>query len=343
MCFRYLKIFDKTNFTTDLIDKYFNDVTLFIFNKYSKSIEDNYVRPTRDADLPRQDLGPEAKGQEQACEIDEYTLMLYKQLQEEHVEVTLETETLMLDTQLTDLKAHITELMKQYRKDCEKMDMMTWLDEHGNKKYEMEKKNNPNLLFIKISQGTDAGYTSQFFDVLQWWKIVGENKYGELAVAASIFLGKPSHNGFQERVFSRGTYTDTKLKKRLKEENFEMSVLNAFNGKRIDNIKEKLKVESNWNSDININKFVPNKTQARDLIKFFKVTDKTPDDMNTVNTETAVNPVPPNDDDTISEGSEVPFLDGDDDDSSLEEFLNSNAFLEEKNVPDDNEIVTVNE
>lgn len=337
MCCRYLKIFDKTNFTTDSIDKYFNDVVEFIFNKYSKSIEDNYVRPIRDDDNVRQDLGPKPKDGE-PCEIDDYTLMLYKQLQEDQVEVTLETETLMLDTQLTDLKDHITENMKQYRKDCEKMDMMSWLDEHGNKKYELEKKNNPNLLFIKIVQGTDAGYTSRFFDVLQWWKIVGENKYGELAVAASIFLGKPSHNGFQERVFSRGTYTDTKLKKRLKEENFEMSVLNAFNGKRVDNIKEKLRVEANWNSDININKFVPNKTQAKDLIQFFKASDKTPDDFNTENEATTVTP---NDDDTISEGSAVPFLDGNDDESSLEEFLNSDAFLEEKNVPDDTEVVTL--
>ena len=266
--------------------------------------------------------------------------MLYKQLHEDVVEVTLETETLELETQLKELKEHITEMMKQYRRDCEKMDMTTWLDEHGNKKYEIEKKNNPNLLFIKISQGTDAGYTSRFFDVLKWWKIVGEKKYGEVAVAASIFLGKPSHNGFQERVFSRGTYTDTKLKKRLKEENFEMSVLNAFNGKKIDDLKEKLRVEANWNSDINNNKFVPNKTQAKDLIKFFKATDKTPDD---IDKETTVTTVTPNDDDTITEGSEVPFLDGDDDDSSLEDFLNSNAFLEEKYVPDDTETVTVNE
>jgi hypothetical protein len=116
-----------------------------------------------------------------------------------------------------------------------------------------------------------------------------------------------------------------------------MSVLNAFNGKRIDNIKEKLKVETNWNSDNNINKFVPNKVQARDLIKFFKATDKNLDDD--TNSE---NSVTKNDDDTISEGSEVPFLEGDDEESSLEEFLNSNAFLEE-NAPDDAEIVTLND
>jgi hypothetical protein len=112
----------------------------FIFDSYSKSIEDNYVRPTRtDDDNGKQNAGSaeDAGGND---DIDEYTMMLYKQLQEEKVEITLESETLMLDTQLTDLKDHITAMMKEYRKDCEKMDMIAWLDEHGNKKYELEKK-----------------------------------------------------------------------------------------------------------------------------------------------------------------------------------------------------------
>ena len=52
-----------------------------------------------------------------------------------------------------------------------------------------------------------------FFDVLQWWKLVGKLKYKEIAVAATLFLGRPTHNGFQDTVFSRGTYSDTKLQK----------------------------------------------------------------------------------------------------------------------------------
>ena len=217
------------------------------------------------------------------------------------------------------------------------MDIIAWLDANGNKAYELEKKNNGKLLALKITEGTDAGYTSKFFDVLQWWKLVGDKKYGELGIAATIFLGKPTHNGFQERVFSRGTYSDTRLKKRLKEQNFEMSVLNAFNGKRIDSLKEKLKVQGNWSSD-KFDRYVPNKVQARDVLNFFKVNDNVPIIDNTPlsttdeNTDAAVEAS--NDDDTISEGSEVPFLDGDDDDSSLEDFLNSDAFLEH-NLPED--------
>jgi hypothetical protein len=56
-------------------------------------------------------------------------------------------------------------------------------------------------------------------------------------------LGKPTHNGFQERVFSRVVYLDGKLKKRLKEENFEMSVLNSFNEQQVSIIKQALQAK----------------------------------------------------------------------------------------------------
>lgn len=46
-----------------------------------------------------------------------------------------------------------------------------------------------------------------------------------ISVAASILLGKPTHNAFQEWV----TYTDTNLEKRLKATSFEMIVLRAVN------------------------------------------------------------------------------------------------------------------
>ena len=50
-----------------------------------------------------------------------------------------------------------------------------------------------------------------------------------------------AHNAFQDPVFSRGTYCDTILRKRLKEENFEMSVLNAVNKKVTDDCYKMVK------------------------------------------------------------------------------------------------------
>jgi hypothetical protein len=53
--------------------------------------------------------------------------------------------------------------------------------------------------------------------------------YPELSIAAGIVLGRPTHNAFQEREFSKGSYMDTKLKKRTSEETFKINVLNACN------------------------------------------------------------------------------------------------------------------
>jgi hypothetical protein len=216
--------------------------------------------------------------------------------------------------------------MKEYREECALMSMVQWLDEHCNEEYRSDKKKNPTLLYWRIGTYKDAGYTAKFFDVLQWWKLVGEIKYKELAVVATIFLGKSTHNGFQERVFSRGTYSDTKLRKRLKENNFEMSVLNAFNGRKVDEIKERLKQEPDWKIEKD-NSCVPNKEQAKEVITFFKEKLED-DDVIILETETAK----PKDDDTISVGSDINGLnwDEDDDDQSLEDFLKSKAYFEER-------------
>ena len=58
----------------------------------------------------------------------------------------------------------------------------------------------------------DIPYITSLSDVTLFWKEM-QVKYCYLSTAALIFLGKPTHNAFQKRVFSRGTYTDTKFKK----------------------------------------------------------------------------------------------------------------------------------
>lgn len=101
--------------------------------------------------------------------------------------------------------------MDVYKEQCLNMNMLVWLDEHGNQVYKEMKRKNKTIDYFKISN-KDALYVAQFFDVTTWWK-EHEAKFPELAISASIILGKPTHNAFQERVFSRGTYTDTKLKR----------------------------------------------------------------------------------------------------------------------------------
>jgi hypothetical protein len=80
-------------------------------------------------------------------------------------------------------------------------------------------------------------YVYKYFDVLTGWRV-------NAGVAAAIVLGKPTHNAFQERIFSMGTHKDTRLRNRLKEDGFEMSVLNAVNDKDLVSNEETIKIIS---------------------------------------------------------------------------------------------------
>jgi hypothetical protein len=68
---------------------------------------------------------------------------------------------------------------------------------------------------------------------------VGARTFVEVKCAALVMLGKPTHNTFQESVFSQGTYKDSLLKKSLKEDKFEMVVLNSLNGEQVQEYVEK--------------------------------------------------------------------------------------------------------
>jgi hypothetical protein len=53
---------------------------------------------------------------------------------------------------------------------------------------------------------------AKYFDLLLWWKQAGSMSFAEVSCAALVMMGKPTHNAFQEWVFSRGTYKDSLLK-----------------------------------------------------------------------------------------------------------------------------------
>jgi hypothetical protein len=80
----------------------------------------------------------------------------------------------------------------------------------------------------------DPIYAARNFDVFGWWRTYGRNKFKYLELCALIVLAKPVHNGFQERVFSRGTFTDDQLRRKMKETTFEISILEAINCKTVD-------------------------------------------------------------------------------------------------------------
>jgi hypothetical protein len=80
----------------------------------------------------------------------------------------------------------------------------------------------------------DPLYAARMFDVFGWWWHYGRNKFKYLELCALIDLAKPLHNGFQECVFSRGTFTDDQLRRKMKEISFELSILEAINCKTVD-------------------------------------------------------------------------------------------------------------
>ena len=130
---------------------------------------------------------------------------------------------------IADLRQTIKQELKQFKSCCRSFCMMELLDEYGTEKYKAMKKANK----IQDTKFKVPTYVKPFFDVLKWWKKDGMQKFPHLAVAAFIILGKPSHNGFQERVFSTGTFKDSRLMKRRHEDNFEMAVLEHVNGDTI--------------------------------------------------------------------------------------------------------------
>jgi hypothetical protein len=87
----------------------------------------------------------------------------------------------------------------------------------------------------------DPIYAARMFDVFGWWRQLGRNKFNYLELCALIVSAKPVHNGFQELVFSRGTFTDDQLRWKMKESTFELWILEAINCDAVDRYMETYK------------------------------------------------------------------------------------------------------
>jgi hypothetical protein len=116
-------------------------------------------------------------------------------------------------------------LYKQY---CVDLDIGHYFDNYGNDEYkkmvirENAKFDNDNTHF------SDIFTLIKFLDVSLFWKDK-QAVHPELSLPAGIVLGKTTHNAFQEHVFSKGTYMDTKLKKRASEDTYKINALNVCN------------------------------------------------------------------------------------------------------------------
>jgi hAT family C-terminal dimerisation region len=131
------------------------------------------------------------------------------------------------------LQADIRKELDHYMSYSNTTPVETLLNEHPTEKMvkemEEEEKAKDELKYItKENKGMPA-FAGPRFDVLHWWRYIGKNVYPKLSLAAPILLGKPAHNGYQERVFSLGKYCDNTLRNKMRPENFELRVLDTVN------------------------------------------------------------------------------------------------------------------
>lgn len=92
----------------------------------------------------------------------------------------------------------------------------------------------PHIDWKKIND-IDLLYFSRKFDLLEWWKNVGQVKYPLLFPVVPPALAIPTHNAFLERIFSICRWFDDPLRQSLKFPKVEMSVLLAVNESFLSN------------------------------------------------------------------------------------------------------------
>lgn len=107
------------------------------------------------------------------------------------------------------------------------VDQINW--EEMVKKYPSKVYEKSNVNWTKFHKDMpDAIYICNQIDILKWWNDVGNILHPRIGLVASIIFGIPPSNGFQERIFSKASWFDGKLKQRLDSTKFELSLLDSL-------------------------------------------------------------------------------------------------------------------
>ncbi len=118
------------------------------------------------------------------------------------------------------------EELERYIEFCREIDWEEHITLYHKKEYDAE----GSIVWNKVTNKRDALYCAQVLDLMSWWSTHSAlSMFPRVGVLASIYLGKPFTNGFQERVFSQCTFIDTDLRQRMKPTTFEMRVLDKTN------------------------------------------------------------------------------------------------------------------
>jgi hypothetical protein len=343
---------DTINFSADKIETYYDQLVDSVYNLHVHSVNKILSETTPNSDkTPQGSVSVTARDDNADLDnvegLDEHTKRLVRIMRTKGKlnNAARPTEDVVtVDELLQQLKVKIKNQVTAYREfwGNDTLNMVTILDEFGNERYKIDKKRDK-INYTMITLINDVAYAGKYFDVMSWWR-VNNKLYPELCVRASIVLGKPTHNGFQERVFSRGTYQDTKLKKRLKEENFEMSVLNAINNKKVQQLKGIMDLGlDNLLSEISeADKEIIQEQQVKEIQDFFDKGDNIDEEDGKPKTDDGKH-----DDDETKQGdennddndndsvyssfSEILCMDGDEDDLSIAQMCQMLHLAEEEN------------
>jgi hypothetical protein len=238
-----LQIIDKTNFDADVVEDCYSQAVDFIFKLHAVKEEEGDVEKAHNTnevktdELPKMSIPKKAAGYGAVISEQRRALqaMVKEQIRNMSGVSKIATER-SLEKKKDALKEKIIMEMNDYRMKCEALSVIQLLEIYGNDTYKLDKSNQI-VDYEQIIDDKEVEYINKYFDLLGWWRVHSKH-YPFLSLGASIVLGKPTHNAYQERVFSMGTYKDSKLRKRLKEDSFELSVLNAVNAKQTKEMKD---------------------------------------------------------------------------------------------------------
>jgi hAT family C-terminal dimerisation region len=257
----YLKIMDakiKTEkgdeydvkFNDEIIEEYFQSARKYVVELFINKITCVSKEIDLDENNETENRMVQTTSNNDSDDDDVFNLDLYQALKTEQDKRRsndgIKTQQILRE----EFETKISKQFETYYDECGRLDLEEYVLLYKNSKYDAVTKKGTEVLVDKIKNKIDLAYITSITDVTNYWKN-NNLKYEELSVAALILLGKPTHNAFQERVFSRGTYTDTNLKKRLKATSFEMSVLNAVNINSLVDIQEEID-EINKSYEVNI-------------------------------------------------------------------------------------------
>jgi hypothetical protein len=136
---------DEENFNSEKLEEYFTEAVDCIYELYLNKLDFSAKRNDEENLGSNEVVDNVFRDDDDAEIIDEHNKLLYEQVRDEEISANNEDDVRNAESMKADLKQKIENTMKQYREYCSSMNMIGWLDEYGNEKYQEEKKINRTL------------------------------------------------------------------------------------------------------------------------------------------------------------------------------------------------------